>query len=188
MASYPANGRPRPLTKAAAATLAAALSATLLAGCGGSSKGSDAKGDHGAAATTAPTVPALPADQPPRPACGLITQAEVEAAVGARVSPGRETTQEGRSACSFALATGADQNVSIVSASSSGVPAAFEAARKSAEGAQPVNAGDQAFVTGGQAAVRKGNTMVIVLLFVRQDRTQLATAATKLVQSVGTHL
>ena len=188
MASFPGNGRRRPLRKAAVGTLAAALSAALLAGCGGSSKSSAAGRDKDAPATSTPTVPPLPADQPQRPACGLITQAEVEAALGARVNPGHEVAQEGKSACAFTLASGATQAVSLISTSSSGVPAAFDSARQTVQGAQPVNAGDQALVSGGQGLVRKGNTMVLVLVLVQQDRSQLTVTATKLVQSVANHL
>ena len=191
MASLPANGRRRRPSKAAAAALSVVLAAGLLAGCGGGGGSSDAadagQGEEPAAAP-APTIPALPADQPQRPACGLVTQAEVEAAIGARVSAGRQQNEEGRSVCSFSLASSTDQSVAVMSTSSSRVPAAFDAARQNVAGAQPLNAGDQAFVAGGQALVRKGTTMVAVLVFLRQERPQLATVATKLAQSVATHL
>ena len=190
MASLPGNGRRRRPSKAAAAALAALLAAGLLSGCGGDSSGSSdsAEGEHTAAPSSTPTIPALPADQPQRPACALVTQAEVEAAIGARVSAGHEQNEEGRSVCSFSLAASTDQSVAVMSTSSSGVPAAFEAASRNASGAQPLNAGDQAFVAGGQALVRKGSTMVAVLVFLRQERAQLANVATKVAQSVATRL
>ena len=189
MASLPANGRRRRPSKAAAA-LSLVLSAGLVAGCGGGSSDSAGAGDgeRTNGSTPTPTLPALPADQPQRPACGLVTQAEVEAAIGARVSPGRQQNEEARSVCSFTLAASADQSVALISTSSSGVPSAFDAARQGLPGAQPVNAGDQAFVAGGQAVVRKGTTMVAVLVFLRQQPPQLTTAATRLAQSVATHL
>ena len=189
MASRPANGRRRRPSKAAAAALSVVLGAGLLGGCGGSgsSDGSD-RGGAEETASAAPTMPPLPTDQPQRPACGLVTQAEVEAAVGARVGPGRQQNEEGRSLCSFSLAASSDQSVALISTSSSGVPAAFESTRQKLAGAQPFNAGDQAFVAGGQAVVRKGTTMVAIVVFLRQQGPQLANAATKLAQSVATHL
>ncbi len=196
MASLPSSGRPgrragadigRIPRSVAAGTVALTLCSGALAGCGGSSKASGS-GANGAPPSGAPAAAALPADQAQKPACGLLTQVEVEAAVGARVSPGRQDGQEGRSQCGFALASAADQSVIIISTSSSGVPAAFEAARKKAVSAQPVGGGDAAFVTGGQALVRKGTTMVAILIAVRQAPAQLSAAATKLAQAVGSRL
>ena len=169
------------------AALSILLGPSLLGGCGGG--GSSGAAGSGEERTEAPaTIPALPADQPQRPACGLVTQADVEAAIGARVSPGRQQNEEGRSVCSFALAASSDQTVALISTSSSGVPAAFDAARQTVAGAQPLTAGDQAFVAGGQAVVRKGTTMVAVFVFLRQQGPQVTNAATKLAQGVATRL
>ncbi len=90
--------------------------------------------------------------------------------------------------CAFTVAGAADQSVALISTSSSGVPAAFDAARSRAESPQTVSAGEQAFVTGGQAVVRKGTTMVAILVAVRQPPAQLTSAATKLAQAVGNRL
>lgn len=180
----PSNGRPR-LARRAGAAVAIALCASLLTGCGGS-EAPGAGGDGEAAPPV--TAAALPADQPQKAACGLVTQAEVEAALGTRVAPGKEQAQPGRSFCAFTLLAAADQNVALVSTSSSGVPAAFEAARAKAEAARPVTAGDEAFVSGAQALVRRGTTMVAILVGVRQQPAQLSTAATKLAAAVGTRL
>ena len=188
MGPIPGNGRRRRRNKTASGVLAVALSAALLAGCGGGSGGSGGGGGDGGAAAPSPTAPPLPADQPQRRACELVTQAEVEAAIGARVSPGRQENQDGRSLCAFAVAGASGQSVALVATSSSGVPAAFEAARSSAESPQTVTAGEQAFVTGGQAMVRKGTTMVAILVAMRQPPAQLAPAATKLAQAVGNRL
>ncbi len=189
MPSLASKGRGRHLPRAAAAgPLAIALCSSLLAGCGGGSKDAGAGEDSDTTpSVTSPTIP-LPNDQPQRPACGLVTQAEVEAAVGVRVSTGRESAVEGRSICGFTVATAADQSVIVVATSSSGVPAAFEAAREKADRPQPVTAGEQAFVSGAQALVRKGNTMVAILIAVRQQPAQLTASATKLAQAVGTRL
>ena len=51
-----------------------------------------------------------------------------------------------------------------------------------------MGAGDEAFVSGGQGLVRRGDTMVAIIVALRRDLPQLAAAATKLVQSVGTHI
>ena len=183
MASLAADGRRR-LPRAAAS--AAVLCSALLAGCGGSSNTGSGGGEGGPQGTAATL--ALPADQPQKPACGLVTQAEVEAAVGARVSPGKENAQEGRSVCVFTLASVTDQSVVLVSTASSGVPTAFGAARQKVESPQSVSAGDEAFVAGNQGVVRKGTTMVAILVAVRQPAPRLASAATKLVQRVAPRL
>ena len=188
MSSRLSNGRGRRLPRAAASPVAAVLLSALLSGCGGSS--SKASGDGPAAAPPEPTVAtiALPPDQPQRAACGLLTQAEVEAAIGAKVGPGKENAQQGRSLCVYSLASAPDQSVAVVSTTSSGVPAAFDAAREKAGGAQSVSVGDQAYVAGPQALVRKGTTMVAILVTLRQQPAQLSSMATKLAQAVGTHL
>lgn len=190
MPFHPLPGRGRHLPRAAAAgTLALALSSALLAGCGGGSKdtGSAPGSESTTPSVTTATIP-LPNDQPLRPACGLLTQAEVESALGVKVAAGREAAVAGRSSCAYTLATAADQSVLIVSTSSSGVPAAFTAAQQKADRPQSVTAGEQAFVSGAQALVRKGNTMVAILVAVRQQPAQLTAAATKLAQAVATHL
>lgn len=188
MASVPSNVRARLPRAAAAGTAAVALWSSLLTGCGGSSKaGGQGGGESDGPAVTSATI-ALPADQPQRPACGLVTQAEVEAAIGAKVSPGKENAQEGRSVCVFTLASGTDQSVVLVSTASSNVPAAFRAAREKAESPQTVSSGDEAFVAGPQALVRKGTTMVAILMALRQQAAQLSSAATRLVQAVSSHL
>ncbi|MGI8807653.1 MAG: hypothetical protein ACR2KK_07400 [Acidimicrobiales bacterium] len=185
MTSPPANGRPRPSSaRLGRAALTVALCSGLVAGCGGS--GGSAAEDSKAPASAAPV--SLPADQPQKAACGLVTQAEVEAAIGARVGPGKEEAQPARSLCAFTLVSAADQSVVLVSTSSSGVPAAFEAARANVPSPQPVNAGDQGFVSGSQALVRRGNTMVAILVAVRQQPAQILAAATKLAQAVGNRL
>lgn len=182
----PSNGRPRLSRRAGTIVAAVVLSAGLLAGCGGS-KAPASAGDGDAVPATAAPVP-LPADQPQKAACGLMTQAEVESALGTRVAAGREQAQPGRSFCAFTLVSAADQSVAVVSTSSSGVPAAFAAARTKAESPRPLSAGDEAFVSGGQALVRRGNTMVAILVAVRQQATQLSAAVAKLAEAVGTRL
>jgi hypothetical protein len=181
----PSNGRRR-LPRAAAAVLV--LSASVLAACGGSSDKPAASGDA-ATTTRAPTVTvAIPADRPVRGACGLVTPAEVEAAVGAKVGPGKETPGDGRSTCVFTIVAPAGQSVVLSSLSSSAAAAAFDDARTKVSSPQSVSAGDQAYVSGGQAVVRKGDTMVAVLVNLRQPPAQLSAVATKLAQAVGTHL
>jgi hypothetical protein len=182
----PSNGRPRRAPKLAAA---AVLCAGLMAGCGGSSGGG---GSGGAAATetTSSVAPAvsLPADLPQQPACRMITVAEVEAAIGVKVSPAKEETRPGRSLCSFTVAAKPDESVVLISTSSSAVPAYYSTAFNTANAPQAVSGGDQAFVSGAQGLVRKGNTMVAVLVVMRLPPAQIQAAATKLTQAVGTHI
>ncbi len=195
MARVPSNGRPHDVPRDGfqssragrpRSAVAVALCAGLLAGCGSSN--ASGSGDGNAPSPSGAVAPALPADQAQKPACGLVTQAEVEAAIGARVGPGKEQAEAGRSLCTFALVSAADQSVVLVSTSSSGVPAAFDAARAKVGSPQSVGAGDQAFVSGAQAMVRRGNTMVAILVVLRQQAAQLTAAATKLAQAVGARL
>ena len=181
----PSNGRPRHPRRRAAAAVAVALCATLVAGCGGSSDGAEPKPGT---ETTAVTEPPLPADMAQRAACSFVTRAEVEAALGTRVNPAKETVEEARSLCTFSLTAGANESVGVVAVTSSGVPAFFATARGRMTAPQSVSAGDEAFVSGGQALVRKGNTMVAILVIVRQQPAQLASAATKLAVAVGNRL
>jgi hypothetical protein len=174
----------------ATATVGVALCAGLLAGCGGSSDagGSDGPGGSAAAPSTTVTVPALPADLPQKPACALVTRAEVEAAIGARVGEGKEEAQPGRSACTFLLVSDSNQRIGIVSTSSSGVPAFVANARERVTTEQTVRAGDEAFVNGGLGIVRRGNTMVTIVVALRQEQPALAAAATKLALAAGARL
>lgn len=191
MAAAPANGRRRGLPAAATAgTLAVALGTSLLGGCRASSEAPAPTSGEGSP-TTAAASPATPParERPlPRSACELVTQAEVEAAIGAPVGAGLQEVEEGRSLCSFRLVTGADESVAVIATSAPGVPASFDAARRNAPSARPVDAGDEAFVNGGQALVRKADTMVVVLVVLRRDPAQLAEAATGLVRLVGGRL
>lgn len=181
----PSNGRPRRAPR----LVVAALCAGLLAGCGGSSGGAQA-GDGAATETTSAVPPAvpLPADAAQKPACGMITVAEVEAAIGTRVSPAKEESQPGRSLCAFKLISKPEESVVLISTSSSGVPAFFTTAFNTAAAPQTVTAGDQAFVSGAQGLVRRGNTMVAILVVLRLPPAQIQAAATKLTQAVGTHI
>jgi hypothetical protein len=183
----PANGRPRRRPRAAG-TAAVALCSVLLAGCGGSSPKGSGSGGPGGPPTSAAAAVALPADRPQRRACALVTQAEVEAALGAKVGAGRETSTEARSVCGFALSSAGDQSVIVVSTSSSGVPAYVAAARREVASPQPVPVGDEAFVFGAQGLVRKGDTMVSVVMAVRQEPAPRTAAATRLIQAAGARL
>ena len=118
----------------------------------------------------------------------MITIAEVEAAIGAKVSAAKEETRPGRSLCSFNVVSKPDESVVVISTSSTGVPAFFATAFNTATAPQAVTAGDQAFVSGAQGLVRRGNTMVAILVALRQPPGQLAGAATTLVQAVGSRL
>lgn len=181
----PSNGRPRRAPRLAAA----ALCAGLLAACGGSSGGGQAAGEAATeASVTVPPAVALPADMAQKPACGMITLAEVEAAIGTKVSPAREEAHPGRSLCAFKLISKPEESVVLISTSSSGVPAFFATAFNTAANPQTISAGDQAFVSGVQGLVRRGNTMVAILVVIRLPPAQLQAAATKLTQAVGTHI
>lgn len=189
MATIPLNGRRR--GRAATTTGAAvALCAALMSGCGGSSKaGAGGGGGSGSGAGASPVSTVAAVLSAPRPACGLITQAELEAALGAKVAAGREAVEANRSVCFFVLASGPDQSVIIGTTTSSAASAGFAADRaRVGPSVQTVTAGDEAFVAGGQAEVRKGSTSVTLLVALRQAPSGLVPVATKIVQTIASHL
>jgi hypothetical protein len=55
-------------------------------------------------------------------------------------------------------------------------------------GPQAVTAGDEAFVSGGQGLVRRGDTMVAIIVALKRELPQLAALATRMVQSAATHI
>lgn len=181
----PSNGRPRVRRRAA---VAAIVCAGLLAGCGGSSDRTGPQPETTQAPPPTVTVPALPADRAQRPACGFLSQAEVEAVVGAKVSAGKETAEPTRTVCTFTPVAGAAESIAVVAVTSSGVPAFFTSTRERLNRPQAVAVGDEAFVSGGQGLVRRADTMVAVVVVLRRDLPQLAAMATKLVQTIGTHI
>lgn len=182
----PSNGRPRTPRRSAAAAL---ICAGLLAGCsGGSSDRADPQPETTQATTPTVSLPALPADRPQRSACGFLSQAEVEAVVGAKVTAGRATAEPTRTVCTFTPVAGASESIAVVAITSSGVPGYFPSARERLSRPQTVVAGDEAVVSGGQGLVRRADTMVAVIVALRRDLPQLAAMATKLVQTIGTHI
>lgn len=196
MAVIPSNGRYRARSaprvrrapRAAAAGMALAVCSSLVAGCGGSSKTSGGTAPARSAAGLASTTLA-PVFGVQKPACGLVTQAEVEAAIGAKTLAPRESADQTRSVCSFSLASTTDQAVIIATTTSSAAAASFAADRaRMGAAAQTVTAGDEAFVAGGQAAVRKGSTSVTLLLALRSSPNGLGPIATKIVQAIASRL
>ena len=187
MGAIGSNGRPT-RARRATATVGVALCAGLLAGCGGSSDGPGDSGGNGATTTVTSGISlaeSLPGGVPQKRACGLITQAEVEAAIGAKVGPPKEEAQSNRSVCSFTVVARPAESVVLISTTSSGVPAFFTSSRQRAASPRDVTAGDEAYVSGAQALVRRGDTMVAIVVVLRLDQAQLAAASTKLAQAVG---
>ncbi len=188
MAAFPSNGRRR-LPRAAAGALAVSLYSGLLAGCGGSSgAGGPGGGGPTTVAAAAPTVTLSPGEPLQSGACTVVTKADVEAAVGAKVTDAKDEPQPGRSQCTFALASAGDQKIVFVRVTSPEVPAFFASARQKALSPQTVAAGDQAFVSSGLGMVRRGNTLVTIIVALRLEPAQQAAVATKLATSVGPHL
>jgi hypothetical protein len=170
--------------------MALALCSSVVAACGGrSSNGSGAQPPTSRGANGVQTPP-LVATGPQRDACTLVTQVEVEAAVGAKVTAARPGGQgTGGSACNYALAAGPDQAVALVSTTSPGSAAAFDADRQRAiEPVRTVSAGDRAFVAGGQGVVLKGTTIVVVLVATKQAQAAQELTATKLIQAAAARL
>lgn len=160
----------------------------LVAGCGGGSAKPKASAPKaGASGTTPSTAAALVATGPQRQACSLLTQAEVEAAVGGKTNAPRPSEQAtAGSGCSFTLAAGPDQAILVASTTSPGSPAAFDAARARANPpAQTVSAGDKAFVAGGQAVALKGSTLVTVVVATKQAAAAQTQTATRLIQAAA---
>jgi hypothetical protein len=183
------SARRRPVPRAAVGGVALALCSSLVAGCGGGSSPGKAKSDPKAGGSSSATTPALVPSGPQRQACTIVSQADVEAAVGAKATAGRPADQGlVGSGCSYALASAADQAVLVVTVTSPGSAAAFDAARQQAGAAQTVSAGDRAFVTGGEAVVLKGTTLVTIVVATKQAPAAQTQAATRLAQAAASHL
>lgn len=165
--------------------LAAGCMALILSACGasGSSKASSAPSkpatpatdDQGASATAA--GPGTP--------CRLVSEADVEAAVGADVRQSGSTDTSTGKGCSFALASASDQNVFVVATNPANSAAAFDAAKANAAVEPIAGLGDRAFVLGGRAVVQKGSTLLVVIVGLKQSPSSLAAAARKLAQSAA---
>jgi hypothetical protein len=187
VASVPANGRTRRGPRAAAvAGLSVALCSSLAVACSSSSgSGTKPAAASGAGApAAAPATTATGGSQ--RPACGLVTQAEIEAAVGVKVNAGRESVDEFRSVCSFVVVGATDPGVILTSTTSPSSAAGFARVRDNlGDAAQPIDLGDKAFAAEPQAAVLKGSTLVAVLVTVRPAP---AGAATKVAEAAAAHL
>lgn len=113
--------------------------------------------------------------------CRLLTQAEVQAAVGAPVK--QPMSAPGAEACTFALASGGGQ-VLVLSSDAADNPTKFDSYSRGA--ARPVEnlpgVGDRAFLVGGQAYVLKGSVLVGIAVDMRQPEARLNEVARRLVQ------
>lgn len=153
-------------------------------------------GDGGSDPDTATTVSTEPLFGEPRPtlptrnisegtaACGLLTRAEVEAALTVGVAPGTGIEREGTgSACSWALRSDATQKVGV--SATPGDAAAFQAAvRQLGAGVERLTGvGEGAIVGEGVAYGIKSGTLVLVTINTRQTLDRRKSAARALVEA-----
>lgn len=168
-----------------AAGVAAAL-AVFMTGCSGS--GGD---DEAATTTTFESLFETPRDTLPSrqiaegtAACGLLTRAEVESAVGAPVNAGKGIEREGSgSSCSWSLRSDGSQNVSL--AATPGNAASFDRVLSSRGGAQQrlTGVGDGAIVAEGSAVGFKGSTLVLIAINTSQTEARKRASAEALVRA-----
>jgi hypothetical protein len=156
---------------------ALAVASLLLVGCGGGGSKGEASGTTVAGAGT--TVPAVASDKP----CDLVTQSEVEAAVGAPVKAGGSAGTGAGTGCTFALAAGGESLILVVK-TTEGSPAKFDQIKKAAVAPKDLSGvGDKGFVAAGQAVVLKGADLYVVVLKLDRPDAALADASTKLVKA-----
>jgi hypothetical protein len=161
----------------------AVVLALVATACGGREKaggGGGTKGGGSAEGATT-TIESGPAGQVPSgtpgPPCRLVTDADVGSAVGSSV---RQAGSNDRS-CVFALTSAADQIVLVTT--SPGSVSAFEAGKAGGPVENIPGLGDRAFVSGGKAMVLKGNTLLLVIVGLKQPNSTLSGIARKLAQA-----
>ncbi|MEA2844310.1 MAG: hypothetical protein QOJ69_1981 [Actinomycetota bacterium] len=156
----------------------AALLLLLLVGCGGGGDKGEATATtvEGASTTVAPAGSGKP--------CDLVTQAEVEAAVGAPVKAGGSAGTPQGTACSFSLASNGAEVILVLKSTDQGNVANYDKIKKGSTGAKDLSGlGDKAFVAGGQAVVLKGTSLYVVTLSLDRPPAELADASTNLVKA-----
>ncbi len=158
------------------------VSALLLAGCGGGDDKGEASDttDPGASTTVAPAVVS---DKP----CDIVTEAEVETAIGAPVNAGGSAGSAAGTSCTFALATGADSLILVVKSTDPKNAANYETIKAGAASPKDLtDIGDKGFVAGGQAVVLNGTNLFVVVTKLDRSATALADASTKIVRAAAT--
>ena len=158
------------------------IALTLVAVAAGCSGGDDNKEANAQSTTT--VGEAVDAAR----ACGLITKAEVEAAIGTRVNDGQSSGGGSTTAaCKYEVA-GTQQAV-IVAISTGTDPADFQKAKASTPDVQAVpGAGPDTFVSGGKAFVLKGTNLALVAVNIDRPVPTLTEAAKKLAQAASGRL
>jgi hypothetical protein len=158
---------------------ALALVGLLLAGCGGGGHKGEASATTVAPADT--TIPAVASDKP----CDIVTQGEVEAAVGEAVRAGGSAGTGAGVGCTFTPVKGTGSLILVVKATD-GSPAKYDQIKRAAAAPKDITGvGDKAFVAGGQAVVLKGSDLYVVVIKLDRPAAALADASTKLVKAAA---
>jgi hypothetical protein len=160
----------------------ACVAALVLAGCSGGG------GDEAASTTTTslfpPTVPVPAAERISQGtgACGLLTPADIQAAVGAAADAGAGNRYEQSSSCRWTIRAGQGQEVSV--AVGPGSRQSFDAALNRVPSANRLTGvGDAAFAAGNTAYALKGSTLLLLVVNTRSAPDTQSRAATELLRA-----
>ena len=170
-------------SRTAVAVVALALaSGLLLAACGGGDDKGEAS-DPAAPGVSTTDAPTVVSDKP----CELVTQAEVEAAIGAAVKPNGSAGSGAGTSCAFSLATGADSLILVVKSTDAGNATSYDTIKQGAASPKDLTGiGDKGFVAGGQAVVLQGTNLFVVVTKLDRPAAALADASTKIVRAAAT--
>jgi hypothetical protein len=113
--------------------------------------------------------------------CGVLTRAEVEAAVGTPVDPGRGVRTSTNESCKWTLRTGNDQSVNVI-LSPDGVQL-YEGASNTLRPEPLPGVGDRAFVATDTVYALKGTKLVILQVVSRQAAGPRRQAAVRLMET-----
>ena len=162
-----------------------ALAAVLaLAGAACGDDGGDGTASGGAGGSGASTtVDGVEVPQEPGPPCTLVTESDVETAVGADVKQVSARSQGPSRGCVFSLTSAQEERVVVLVANSANSAAAFEQAKAGARIENVTGVGDRAFLADNKAVALRGSTLVIIVVGLKQPTPSLGQMARKLAQS-----
>lgn len=167
------------MARIAAAAVVAAVASVAATACGGK--------DEKSSSTTAmtrfpPTVPVHNEQLAEGAgACGLISQADISAAVGVAANPGSGIRTKTNESCRWTLRAGSNQYVAVI-VSSPGRQQYEQALKGQSATEQLSGVADQAFVAEDTAYALKGDRLILVEVSTSQPVATRKQAATDLIR------
>ncbi len=147
----------------------------VFSGCGG--------GDDKSSSTSFPKIATTAFTGDPNKACTLVTQSEVEAAIGSPVKPGAGAQGV---VCRFEVASKPSSFVLIEANESSQASQIYDLKASSVERAENLaGVGERAFVAGDRAVILRGSRLVTLTVSTGQPQAAVTAALKKLAASVG---